>query len=507
MSDRFKIVYIGAGSFRFSIVLFFDICRAIKLSPIEVWLVDIDEKSLDIMTRAFKNMVKKAKRRNQIDIKVFSTSDRTEAMQDADFIYKSISVGIQKSEWFDNYLPLKFGLPQNTGDTLGAGGLFRSFRTNHIVADIARDMKKFCPKAPLLNYTNPQASIVMSARAVAPDVQYIGLCHELFGGMKILRKWYNKKMGGKVKNWEDFNYEYAGVNHFTFITKFGYKGNDLYPELREQAHSLVLDKKIKRNYNFHLLEKYGFFPYAGGRHIAEFMTEYYNYFNYKIQSPYWNFPVVRNVPGLDKQRRIIYKLYNLIAKGIIVPKPRNIGEKAIEMTLDWKDSLNNENNINHVVNIPNNHPSFGLIVPELPEDCIVEVPGHFKNGIITPIKKINLSSEIADLVRPHAEQQRLTVNASLGNSMDLCIKAMQHDTMANWIEDDEKLEYLTKLMLYYQKQWLPESWKEWIPSENELKESKWWISPEELSLKGKNYLKIKFAPDEKLKKKAYFWSN
>ena len=505
MSDRFKIVYIGAGSFRFSIVLFSDFGRATELSPMDIWLVDVDEKSLNMMYKAFSNMAKKAKKKLGTDIRVFKTTNRREAMENADFIYKSIAVGIQKSDWFDNYLPIKFGIPQNTGDTVGPGGVFRGLRTNHIAAAIAEDMKELCPKAPLLSYTNPQASIVMAARTANPNIQYIGLCHELFGGMKSLMKWYNKKMGGNVKNWEDFDVEYGGVNHFTWLTKFGYKGKDLYPELRKQAHSLLLEK-FERPFNFHLLEKHNYFPYPGSRHVAEFMTDYYNHFNNEIQCPYWKFPVIRNVASLDKARRAAYRVYGLSAKNILVPKPRDLGEKAVDMTFDWKKSLDGISNTKHVVNLPNDYNGMHII-PELPKDCVVETAATFTNGVIQPVGTVHLPKEVADLVRPHAEQARLTVNAGLGNSLDLVVKAMLHDPMCKWIEDDDKIEYLTKLMLYYQKEWLPESWKEWIPKEKELKQSKWWVSPNDLVKKGKIYLQTKFPPKESLKDKAFFWND
>lgn len=496
----FKIAYIGAGSFRFSIVLFMDICRAVDLSPIDLWLVDIDEDALDIMTRAMKKMAKKAKRRNGIRIAVHSTTDRELALTDADFVYKSIAVGMQESEWFDNYLPLKFGIPQNTGDTVGPGGLFRALRTAPAAAEIAKDMKRLCPKAPLLSYSNPQGAMVMAARTAAPEVQFIGLCHELFGGMGTLKKFFKKKVDIKVKKWEEFDIEYGGVNHFTWLTDIKLNGQDLYPYIRKHAHEMVLEKFKGRGFNFHLCEKYNYFSIPGSRHVAEFMPEYYNYFNYEVQCPYWSFPVVRNVKGLDRMRHMAYFGYKLIAKGILVPRPRNSGEKAIDMTLDWYESLSKENSTQHVVNVPNKG-----IISNLPEDCIVECPGTFINGQITPVEGITLPDKIADLVRPHAEQTRLTVDAALGNDPELVIKAMLHDPMANWIEDDEKLEYLTKLMLFYQQEWLPDQWKEWIPSENELMEHKWWVSPADLARRGKKYLEVTFPPDESLKEKAFFW--
>jgi alpha-galactosidase/6-phospho-beta-glucosidase family protein len=250
-----------------------------------------------------------------------------------------------------------------------------------------------------------------------------------------------------------------------------------------------------RGYNYHLLEKYGWFPYPGSRHIAEFLPDYYNYFNYKKQSKYWKFPVLRNVRMLGIARKLAYFGFKLIGSGLIVPKPRSSGENAVEMTTAW---LNNDPTP-FVVNLPNNGT-----IPQLPDDCVVEIPAIFKNGKITPISTINLDSKVAELLRPHAEQHRLTVDAALGNDIDLVIKAMQHDPMNQWIEDADRIEYLTKMMLWYEQQWLPEEWQEWIPKLDDLKESRWWISPKELQKFGRKYKQNKHILIENLRTKAYF---
>lgn len=505
-TDRFKLTYIGAGSFRFSMGLFRNIVNAQGLMPMEVDLCDIDEKSLDIMTKILTRMVDKASSILGYDkskIKITAHSDYHEALENADFVYKSISVGLQKAEWFDNYLPLKFGIPQNTGDTCGPGGLFRGLRTNLVAADIAKTMNKLCPKATLLNYTNPQASIVMAARTLAPDVQFIGLCHELFGGSRALEKYANKYLQLGLKKWQDLDLEYGGINHFAWYTKIAYNGKDLYPQLRQDAQKLMKKRLGRRGFNFHLLEKFNYFPYPGSRHIAEFMTDYYNIFNQYIQSRYWHFPYIRSVYFLDKRRKYIYRGFQKMANGKKdVPGPQKEGEHAMEMTIDWRDSNPNH----HVVNIPNTHPDYAKIIPQLPDDCIVEVPGYFKGQKILPVKQIELPDQVADLIRPHAEQTRYTVDAALGNDLDLCVKAMQHDPMANWIEDDDKLEYLTKLMLYYQQEWLPEEWKEWIPKKEELEKHKWWVSKKDLSVAFWKYRRVPFKPKKSLKSKAFFWN-
>jgi hypothetical protein len=250
-----------------------------------------------------------------------------------------------------------------------------------------------------------------------------------------------------------------------------------------------------------LLEKTGSFPYPGARHVAEFLPEYYNFFNHnkRDQCPYWSFPSIRSVYAVHSQRRLVYSAFWLWAHGVIpVLGPRKEGEWAMEMTIDWRRNQPST----YVVNVPNNGT-----VPELPDNCIVEVPGHFRNGIMHPLKGLHVTRKVAGFLIPHCEQQLLTTKAALGNDPDLVMRAMLHDPMNRWVEDDGKIEYLTKLMLYYEQKWLPRKWSEWIPSKDELRKSKYWVSPMELSANGGAYLSTKFKPREDLRSKAFFWED
>ena len=330
MSDnRFKLAYLGAGSFRFSMGLFMNMVNAKKLMPLEVALCDIDAKSLAIMTKIFNRMVQKGSKKlgySPSDIKVISTTDKRVALENADFVYKSISVGIQEAEWFDNYLPLKFGIPQNTGDTVGPGGVFRGLRTNPVVAAIVKDMKELCPKAPLMNYTNPQATIVMAAKTAAPDIQYVGLCHELFGGMGTLQSFYNEKYKKGIPKWEEMNFSYAGVNHFAWITEIGYRDEDLYPVLGENAHKLVLDNFHGRGFNFYLLEKYNWFPYPGSGMWRNLIQIISIISTTKFNVPIGNFRRSEMFPYWINHNGELISGFRAMAHGIFpVPGPRKAG--------------------------------------------------------------------------------------------------------------------------------------------------------------------------------------
>ncbi|HME55241.1 MAG TPA: hypothetical protein VKM55_23740 [Candidatus Lokiarchaeia archaeon] len=484
MTNGIKIAYIGAGSFRFSTGLFRNICAAKELFPMEICLVDIDPASLALMTNILNKMVKKAR----ANVKVTSTTNQRDALENADFVYKSISVGMQESEWIDIHMPQKYGIPQNTGDTCGPGGLFRGLRCVQPVYSIAKNMKELCPKAILLNYTNPQSTIVMAARRVDPELQFIGLCHGLFSGMKVVQGALNEK-GFSIKDWHDLDFSYGGVNHFIWLTKLLASGQDVYPLLRENWKSFMNLRGF--SFDFYLLGKYGYLPLLEGRHVAEFMPEYYNYFNHESRP--FGITRLRDVNRVHLERTSMYFIFRQWARWSPVPGPTKRGEKAIDMTLDC---LNNDP-VQHVVNLPNKN-----FIPNLPEGAIVEIPGYFKDGKMEGIEVGSLPDAIADLVRPHAEQQFLTVDAGLGNDPDLVIKAMLHDPMCKFIEDDDRIEDLTWNMLYHEQKWLPPEWKEWIPKREELMTRKHWVDEKELKGKG-NARVCKYPINDHVKKKAY----
>ncbi|MFX1278191.1 MAG: hypothetical protein ACFFA3_02170 [Promethearchaeota archaeon] len=507
--ERIKIGYIGAGSFRFSTAFFNDLIllSANNSLPLEVGLCDINAKSLNLIKKYFIKIIE-ANKKFKCDIKITSSVNHRDILENADIVYKSISVGTQESEWYDIYLPLKLGIPQNTGDTVGPGGLFRGLRVIPIVMGIVRDMKELCPKAPILNYTNPQSTIVMAANTISKDIQFVGLCHELYFGINPVLKYFNKFHSIKIKNLHEIDIKYAGVNHFAWLTEIGLSQNDLYDKLRSNPHKFVLKNlnapvnDYRGGFNFHLLEKYNYYPYPGSRHIAEFLPDYYNYFNYKIQTSYWKFPQVRNVSSIGNARRIFYEKIKETnnPKNFYIRGPSL--ERVIDMTLSFFD---NDKSL-HAVNIPN-EINGNKIIDKLPSDCIVEIPAYFNNKVITPLDGIKLPNHIAELLLPHCKQQRLTVDAALGNDIDLIYKAMLHDPMCRWIEDEERIKYLTDLMVFYEQQWLPEIWKEWIPSRNDLKKSKWWVSNTDLSVEDKKYQEIKYPIKAELKSKAFFWND
>ena len=137
----------------------------------------------------------------------------------------------------------------------------------------------------------------------------------------------------------------------------------------------------------------------------------------------------------------------------------------------------------------------------MPDNCVVEVPCYFKDGKIFASKVEPLPKKINDIVKIHAENQQLVVDAALSGNPNDALKALLADPMCQFIEDEEKIEAMMWNMLYYQKRWLPK-FSESIPSINDLKKSKYFIDIKELHTKALAQME-KYSPHPNLKAKSW----
>lgn len=154
-----------------------------------------------------------------------ATLNRAEALKDADVVLTTILVGSTDVWRHDIEIPKKYGVDINVGDTRGPSGIFRFLRTLPPMLDIVRDMERLCPKAVLLNYTNPMA-MLCGALQRQTFIPVTGLCHSVQGTAKMLAEWIGAPF-------DEITYTCAGINHQAFFLKYEWNGEDAYPLIRK----------------------------------------------------------------------------------------------------------------------------------------------------------------------------------------------------------------------------------------------------------------------------------
>lgn len=243
MKNGIKIVTIGGGSSYTPELVEGFIKRHKELPVKELWLVDIEEgkHKLEIVGNLAKRMVKKA----GIDMEVYLTLDRREALKDADFVTTQLRVGLLDARIKDERIPLSHGVIGQ--ETNGAGGLFKALRTVPVVLDIIKDIEELCPNAWLVNFTNPTGVISEAVFKYTNFRRYIGLCNVPIGvknGMADILKVEKDRI----------EMDFAGLNHMVYALNVRLDGKDITKEAIEKfvTSSLTMQniKDIPLNADF-----------------------------------------------------------------------------------------------------------------------------------------------------------------------------------------------------------------------------------------------------------------
>lgn len=213
---KLKIVTIGGGSSYTPELVEGLIDRYDRLPVGELWLCDIPEgkEKLEIVGSLAKRMVK----RSGLPIDVFLTLDRQEALSGADFVTTQIRVGQLAARELDEKIPLKYG--QLGQETNGAGGMFKALRTIPVILDIAEDIKRLCPAAWLVNFSNPAGMVTEACLRYSPVKRVVGLCNVPIHMEKSIAKILDVP---EERIWVKF----GGLNHMVYALNVYLDGQDV----------------------------------------------------------------------------------------------------------------------------------------------------------------------------------------------------------------------------------------------------------------------------------------
>lgn len=240
-----KFAFIGAGSFVFTRNVVRDLLTFPAFEDCELALMDINPERLDGIRRCVQRIVDASGK----PAKITTTLSRPEALTGADGVLCTVFNGDTDVWRYDIEVPKKYGVDINVGDTRSVAGIFRALRNIPLMLDICADIKKYCPNAVFLNYTNPMA-MLCKAMQTYTDIEVTGLCHSVQGSAKMLADWIGAPL-------DEITYTCAGVNHQAFYLKFDWNGKDAYPLLREKLKDPeYYNKEQVRNEMFRHLDYY-----------------------------------------------------------------------------------------------------------------------------------------------------------------------------------------------------------------------------------------------------------
>lgn len=399
-----KISLIGAGSVVFARRLLQDIVCVPELSDATVSLMDTDPERLALMSKFANKLV----RDTGTNIRVETTPDRREALHASDYVLTTIRVGDSYER--DIAVPLKYGVDQSVGDTVGPGGVFKALRTAPVLIDICEDIADVAPTATLLNYTNPMA-ITCWAIAEATGVPTIGLCHSVQHTTADLAN-YIGVPGDRVNAWV------AGINHLAWFLRFEVDGNDAYPQLFEAMQ----DPEIfsQDTVRFEVMKQFGYFVTESTRHMSEY-TPYFRTNQQTIED--FNLNQIRQ----DLQRRTarVDDHYTELLEDANTDR-RLTAERSEEYACRIIEAMESDRPI--VIN--GNVPNEGFI-DNLLDMSSVEVPILIDKLGFHPMAVGELPGQLAALSRSNQAVQQMAVNAIIDGDKEAAFHAVALDPLTS----------------------------------------------------------------------------
>lgn len=252
-----RIALIGAGSTVFARQLITDVLCTPGLGTGTFALVDIDARRLDLARRIGEMLVKASGRSWRVE----AATSRQKALPGCDYVINSIEVAGLRNVRHDYDIPLKYGVDQCIGDTIGPGGLFKMLRTGPAWLEILRDVERLCPAALVMNYTNPMSALTLLALR-ATGLRVVGLCHSVQNTAEQLAGYLEVPL-------EQLRFRCAGINHLAWYTELRVGGEDMYPRLAERARDPeIYDSDPVR---FEVMKHFGAFVTESSGHLSEYL--------------------------------------------------------------------------------------------------------------------------------------------------------------------------------------------------------------------------------------------
>ncbi len=430
-----KVAIIGAGSTVFAYEIMTDILLTPGLESGVFALVDIDAERLELAHKIAERIIALSGR----DWRVEASTDRTKVLGGTDYMVNTIEVAGLENVRHDFDIPMKYGVNQCIGDTIGPGGIFKSLRTLPAWLDILADTERLAPGALVMNYTNPM-SITCLAGFRASPLPIVGLCHSVQGTSKQLAGYMDIP-------YSELGYRAAGINHLAWFVELTRDGEDLYPLLREKVKDPAIYEKDP--VRFEMMLHLGAFVTESSGHFSEYvpyfrkrhdLIEKYTRAGYLGETGFYadNWPTWR-AESDDEVRRMLS------------------GEDEIELERghEYASYIMEAIETDTPTVIYGNVLNTGLIT-NLPQNGVVEVACLVNRDGIQPTYFGALPTQLAALDAAHMPVNDLVATAVIEQNREAAIHALMLDPLTAAVCSPAEIRQMFDEMATIQAPYLPD---------------------------------------------------
>jgi len=446
-----KVVVIGVGSFFFGRPVIWNMTHSEVLRGGTLALVDTKKDVLD----TFVNLAERTIEATGAPTKLLASTDRREVLKDADFVIYTFSDRNAHFRGLDCEIALNHGVRMCSGDTIGPGGIFRACREIPKALAMARDIEELAPDAWIVNFVNPTTVIGIALMRYASNVRSFAICdglhlpHYELNVLKAVGLLPEDATAIPPEVYQKLDLRVAGVNHFTWMMRFGYDGRDCMPAWREHLVKQVEEEtramgeaptngvddnaRAKKKYNLayalRLFDVFKAYPNRIGH-----TKEYVPYFQGRGEAPARPEPIaIFDGPGRQAQ---MDKRYNESADYAYGRKPIQefIDTGRADHATDIIESMWGGLGKPFYINTANRGA-----VQNMADDAYLELRCDVDMNGPRPQPAGDLPFGLLGLTRQVLDTHELTAKAAAEFDRDSLLQAMVVDPIVNSLEDAEAI--------------------------------------------------------------------
>ncbi len=452
-----KVLLIGAGSLFFGRQAIWQMCQSEHLQNGTLALVDKNPVHLKRMQA----LAEKAVEHAGVPLKVEASTNARELMPGTDFVVFSFADHSVKYRGIDCDIALKYGVRMCSGDTIGPGGIMRTLREFPVILQYCREIEKLCPDAWVINYINPTAANGIGLRLFAPNLKIFALCDGLH--MPHVKRNYAKR-AGIIKDdseWNAdidarFNLQISGPNHFTWVLKAEFDGNDVAPAIAEELRHRAAreteggDTGAKAIFNcsisYELYKAFGSVTACTGH-----TKEYVRFWQGLGQTPEPIPPLSIWETGDRYERHA--DMWNEVDSYVLGAEPMAtfFERTGPDHATDIIEAMWGDLDKPFFVNTANNGA-----VPNMPDDAFLEMMCDVSMDGVTPRPIGPAPVGLRGLWQQVLDTHELTARAAVSGDRDLLYRAFVCDPLVSSLADSRAM---IDELLEAEKEVLPEYWQ------------------------------------------------
>ncbi len=417
-----RLMIAGGGGFRVPLIY-----RALCAGPFaglvrELVLYDVDPGRLDAIRAVLASYPAPYVPGTAALPAVRATTSLAEALSGTDLVFAAIRPGGTAGRTADERVALDLGLLGQ--ETTGAGGISYALRSIPRMLELAEQMRRHCPDAWLLNFTNP-AGMVTEALVPVLGPKVVGICDSASGLVHRAAGAAGVALPAGTLD----GVGYYGLNHLGWLYRLESGGQDMLPGLLADADALAGFEEGRLFGQPFLAElgclpnEYLYYYYETGRALAGIRSAA------TTRGESIDRQQSELYPRLAAAGQDAYRLWDAARRSReegYLAEARSAGERRDEtdlagggyerVALAVMRALSGGGPAELILNTRNTggDPAAGRIaaIPGLPADAVVEVPCQVTPDGVVPLQQERPAPAQLALLQQVKDVERLVVSAT-----------------------------------------------------------------------------------------------